>query len=66
MVLMASPLKDLMMARDTLVFILQHLRFLINIKEFYLEPLSTFEFLEVIVDSGEMSLSLLKEKLHKK
>ena len=44
-------------------FIFQHLRFLINIKESYLEPTSTLEFLGVIVDSGEMSLP--KEKLLK-
>ena len=31
MLLMASSLKDLLMARDTLIFIPQHLSFLINI-----------------------------------
>ena len=29
----------------------------------YLEPTSTLQFLGVIVDSGEMTLSLIKEKL---
>ena len=65
MLLMASSLEDLLMARDTLIFILQHLGFLINIKKSYLEPTSTLEFLGVIVDSGEMTLSLPKEKLLK-
>ena len=51
------------MARDTLIFILQHLGFLINIKKSYLEPTSTLEFVEVIVDSVEMTLSLSKEKI---
>ena len=44
------------------MFILQHLGFLINITKSYLEPTSTLEFLGVIVDSGEMTLSLSKEK----
>ena len=65
MLLMASSLEDLLMARDTLIFILQHLGFLINIKKSYLEPTSTLEFLGVIVDSGETTLSLPKEKLLK-
>ena len=53
------------MARDTLIFILQHLDFLINIKKSYLEPTSTLEFPGVIADSGEMTVSLPKEKLLK-
>ena len=65
MLLMASSLEDLLMARDTLIFIIQHLGFLINIKKSYLEPTPTLEFLGVIVDSGEMTLSLPKEKLLK-
>ena len=65
MLLMASSLEDLLMARDTLIFILQQLGFLINIKKSYLEPTSTFEFLGVIVDSGEMTLGLPKGKLLK-
>ena len=62
MLLMASSLEDLLMARDTLIFILQHLGFLINIKKSYLESTSILKFSRVIVDSGEMTLSLPKEK----
>ena len=65
MLLMASSLEDLLMARDTQIFILQHLGFLINIKKSYLEPKLTLEFIGVIVDSEEMTLSLPKEKLLK-
>ena len=65
MLLLASSLEDLLMAIDTLIFILQHLDFLINIKNSYIEPTSTLEFLGVIVDSGEMTLTLPKEKLLK-
>ena len=62
MLLMASSLEDLLIPRNTLIFILQDLGFLINIKS-YLERISTLEFLRVIVDSGKMPLSLPKEKL---
>ena len=62
---MESSLEDLLMARDTLIFILRHLGFLINIKKSYLEPTSTLEFLRVVVDSGEMTLSLPKENSSK-
>ena len=65
MLLIASSLEELLMARDTLIFILQQLGFLINIKKSYLELTSTLVFLEVIVDSGKMNLSLPKEKLLK-
>ena len=58
-------LEDLLMARNTLIFILQHLGLLINIKKSYLERTSTLEFLGVIVDSSEITLSLPKEKLRK-
>ena len=65
MLLTISSLEDFLMARDLLIFILQHLGFLISIKKFYLEPTSTLVFLGMIVDSGEMTLSLRKEKLLK-
>ena len=53
------------MAIDILIFIFQDLEFLINIKKSYLEPTRTLGFLGVIADSGEMTLSLPKEKLLK-
>ena len=65
MLLMASSLEDLLMARDALILILQQLGFLINIKKSYLEPTSTLEFLGVIENSGEITLSLPNEKLLK-
>ena len=65
MLLMASSLEDLLITIITLTFTLQHLGFLINIKKFYLEPTSALEFLRLIVDSGEITLSLPKEKLLK-
>ena len=63
--LMASSLKELLMARETLIFILLHLGFLINVKKSYIEPTLKLEFLVVVVGSVEMTLSLPKEKVLK-
>ena len=52
---MVSSLEDLLMGRDTLIFILQNLGFLIDIKKACLEPTSTLEFFGVILDSVEIS-----------
>ena len=65
MFLMSSSLWDLLMARDTLIFIFQHLGFLINFKKFYLEATLTLKFIWVIVDSRELTLSLPEKKLLK-
>ena len=65
MLLMASSWEDLLMAKDTLTFLRKHLVFLINIKKSYQKATSTSEFLGVIVYSGEITLSLPKEKLLK-
>ena len=61
MLLMASSLEDLLMARDTLIFILQHLGFLINI----VLPRANIDFRIFRSDIrfwNEMTLSLLKEE----
>ena len=50
--LVVPSLEDLLVARDTLIFILQHLGFLVNIKKSYLKPMLTLEFLGKIVDFG--------------
>ena len=62
---MAFSLEDLLIAKDTLIFILQHLGFLINIKNSCLKLTSILEFFSVIVESGKMNLSVLNEKLLK-
>ena len=65
MLLMTFSLGDLLMAADSLILLIQNLRFQIKIKKSYLEPTSTLESLRVLVDSVEMTLSLLKEKVLK-
>lgn len=52
-----------MMASDAVIFVYQHLGFLISIGKSYLEPALTLEFLGMITDSMEMALSPHKEKV---
>ena len=55
--------KEIIVTRDTLVFLLQNLRFLKNFKKPVLQPCQKVEFLGVILDSKEMTLSLPEEKI---
>ena len=65
MLLISFSLKDLLMVSDTLMLSIQHLRFLIKIKKSYPKPTLILESFKVIVDSVEMSLSLLKGEVFK-
>ena len=60
-----SSLKELLMRMNTLIFIFQHLGFLINIKKSWLKPTSTLKFFGVIKDSMKMTWRLPKEKVLK-
>ena len=60
--LIAQLLKEMIVARNTLIFLLQNLGFLINIKQSVFERCHTIEFLRVIVDSKDMTISLKKQK----
>ena len=53
------------MARDSVIFLLQHLGFLINLKKYALDPAQEIELLELIVTSKTMTLSLPAEKVGK-
>ena len=57
-----SSLKELLMRMNTLIFIFQHLGFLINIKKSWLKPTSTLKFFGVIKDSMKMTWRLPKER----
>ena len=65
MLLMAGSREELLIARDTLIFLLQHLKFLINSQKSILDPTSTLEFLTVLGESQNMTLSLPQEKVEK-
>ena len=61
--LMAPSKEELEMGRDTLIFILQHLGFVINVKKSVLDPTRTIEFLGIVINSVKMELSLSRDKI---
>ena len=63
--IMASSKEDLEMGRDTLIFILQHLGFVINVNKSVLIPTKLIEFLGIMIDSVKMELSLSEEKVQR-
>ena len=65
MIMMASSIEALLTARDTVIYLLQHLGFIINLKKSVLVPTQKMKFLGLIIDSVAMTLSLTKQKLHK-
>ena len=53
------------MARASVIFLLQHLDFVINLKKYVLHPTQKIEFLGLIVNSQTINLSLPAEKIEK-
>ena len=49
--LMAASVKELTLARDTRIYLVQNLGFLINIKKFVLQPCQTIQFLGMKINS---------------
>ena len=50
--------KEVELTRDTLIYLLQHLGFVLNLKKFVLQPCQKIEFLGLIVNSVNLTLSL--------
>ena len=63
--LMASTVEEILMARDTLIFLFQNLGFLINVKKSQFYPVQHLEFLGVNVNSIKMELTLPSENINK-
>ena len=61
--ILGSTAQEVIAARDTLIFILEHLGFTINFEKLVLLPTQLIEFLGVEVDSINMKLSLQQEKV---
>ena len=53
------------MSGDILIFLLQHLGFLINLKKLVLKPSRQMEFLALKIDIHTMILALAEEKMKK-
>ena len=63
--LMGRTLEEILMSRDTLIFLLQHLGFVINLKKSVLKPSQQIEFLDLKIDTHTMTLALTEEKMKK-
>ena len=58
-------MSEIFMARDSVIFLLQHLGFVINLKKCVLGPSQEIEFLWLIVNSQTMTLPLPAENIGK-
>ena len=63
MLLMGRTLREIMTAMDTLIFLLQNLGFVINLKKLILQPAKQLEFLVLQMNTEKMTVSLSEEKL---
>ena len=63
--LMGRTLEEILMSRDTLIFLLQHLGFVINMKKSVLKPSQQIEFLGLKINTRTMTLVLTEEKMNK-
>ena len=63
MLIMATSLEEILMSRDTVIFLLQHLGFLINLQKSKLEPNTKLEFLVVEINSVDVATYLSEEKI---
>ena len=61
LLILGNSMSEVFMARDSMIFLLQHLGFLINLKKCVLDPAQEKEFLGLIVNSQIMTLSLPEE-----
>ena len=61
LLILGNSMSEVFMARDSMIFLLQHLGFLINLKKCVLDPAQEKKFLGLIVNSQIMTLSLPEE-----
>ena len=61
--LMGRTLQEIMTSRDTLIFLLQNLEFVIDLKMSIFHPVKQLEFLGLQINTEDMALSPSEEKL---
>ena len=62
MLLNGRTLPEILVARDTLIFLLQHLGFMINFKKLLLRPVKQIEFLGLVIDTKKMTFALSEKQ----
>ena len=65
LLILGNSMSKIITARDSVIFLLQHLGFVINLKKRVFNPVQDIEFFDLIVNSQAMTLSLPKEKIVK-
>ena len=65
MLLIGRTAENVQMYRDTVILLLQELGFVINLKKSVMTPSQEMEFLGMVINSKEMTISLPEEKLQK-
>ena len=63
MLLLSQSIERLLVARDTVIFLIQHLGFVINLKKSVMEPEQKIKYLGLVINSIRMTLSLTEEKV---
>ena len=58
MLILGSTIEELLCSRDTIIYLLQHLGFVINWNKSFLSPVQEIDFLGLLVNSKNMTLSL--------
>ena len=56
-------MSEIVVARDSVIFLLQHLCFVINLKKCVIDPVQEIEFLGLIMNSQTITLSLPEERI---
>ena len=64
-ILLMGRTEEILMSRNTLIFLLQHLGFLINLKKSVLTPSQQIESLGPTIDTYTMTVALTEEKMEK-
>ena len=65
MLLMGHSIEEISMCCDTAIFLLKHLRFVINWKKSVLTPVQEIEFLGLKINSVNLEISLAEEETQK-
>ena len=61
--ILAKTLEETILSRDSVIYLLQNLGFVINLKKSVLQPIQKIEFLGMIIDSVEMTVPQSQEKV---
>ena len=65
LLILEKGMKEILTARDSVIFLLQNLGFVVNLKKCVLDPVQEKEFLVLIVNSQTLTFSLPEEKIGK-